>query len=147
MPAEIVRVQIDEQLQEALAIRKAVFVEEQNVSIEEEIDDYDSLDAESHHLLLQEGGQFVAAGRIKHFNEDSAKLQRVAVLMPFRSKGYGRVLILAMEELARELGFKYAVLDGQVQAEGFYRKLGYEVISEEPFYDANILHVRMQKKL
>ncbi|MNN97524.1 putative N-acetyltransferase YjcF [compost metagenome] len=52
-----------------------------------------------------------------------------------------------MEELARELGLEASILDAQCQAENFYKKLGYEVISTEPFYDAGILHVRMQKML
>lgn len=69
------------------------------------------------------------------------------MLKEYRVKGYGRVLMLALEELARELGLETSILDGQCQAESFYRRLGYEVVSEKPFYDAGILHVRMQKKL
>jgi predicted GNAT family N-acyltransferase len=38
-------------------------------------------------------------------------------------------------------------MDGQCQAEGFYNKLGYVTVSTEPFLDAGILHVRMQKEL
>ncbi|MNI96548.1 putative N-acetyltransferase YjcF [compost metagenome] len=74
-------------------------------------------------------------------------MQRIAVHKDYRGKGYGRILLLALEERARELGLIFSVLDAQCHAEDFYSKLGYEVISEEPFYDAGILHVRMQKKL
>lgn len=74
-------------------------------------------------------------------------MQRIAVRKPFRSKGIGRVLMMALEAQARELKLQYSVLDAQVQAEAFYRKLGYETISDEPFDDAGIPHVRMKKEL
>ncbi|WP_310549946.1 GNAT family N-acetyltransferase [Paenibacillus glufosinatiresistens] len=147
MAAEIIRIQTEEQLRQALDIRIKVFVEEQQVPQEEEVDEYDRLDAKAHHLLIVEQGVPVATGRLTYYREGTAKMQRIAVLKEYRSGGYGRVLMLALEELARELGLTSSVLDGQCQAEPFYRKLGYEVISKEPFYDAGILHVRMQKEL
>ena len=112
-----------------------------------EIDQYDVISPDVHHVLLSTDGQAVATGRLIYYSKDTAKMQRIAVLESHRSFGYGRVLLLAMEELARELGLSYSVLDAQCQAQKFYEKLGYEVISEEPFYDADILHVRMRKSL
>ncbi|WP_211745369.1 GNAT family N-acetyltransferase [Paenibacillus sp. Marseille-Q4541] len=147
MPAEIINVTTQEQLEQGLNIRKEVFVKEQNVPEEEEIDQYDVISPDVHHVLIQDGQQMVATGRLIYYKKDTAKLQRVAVLKTHRVHGYGRVLIMALEERARELGLTYSILDAQVQAEGFYAKLGYEVISDEPFYDAGILHVRMQKAL
>ncbi|GGF85563.1 putative N-acetyltransferase YjcF [Paenibacillus albidus] len=147
MAAEIVHVSTEEQLQFGLDIRKKVFVEEQKVPAEEEIDEYDAIGPNVHHILLMDAGVPVATGRLIYYKAGTAKMQRIAVLKEYRSKGYGRVLLLALEELARELGLAASILDGQCQAEEFYSKLGYEVISTEPFYDAGILHVRMQKKL
>lgn len=147
MAAEIVSVTTEEQLEQALAIRTKVFVEEQNVPVEEEIDQYDRLTGTAHHFLIQDGGEMVSTGRITYYDDETAKMQRIAVLKNYRSKGYGRVLLLAMEERARDLGLRYSLLDAQCQAEGFYKKLGYETISDEPFDDAGIPHVRMRKKL
>lgn len=147
MAAEIVHVKNDEQLQLGLDIRKKVFVEEQKVPETEEIDEYDVIGDHSHHILLMEDGLPVATGRLIYYKAGTAKMQRIAVSKEYRAKGYGRVLLLAMEELARELGLESSILDAQCQAEPFYKKLGYEVISEAPFYDAGILHVRMQKPL
>ncbi|WP_410511662.1 GNAT family N-acetyltransferase [Paenibacillus sp. BR2-3] len=147
MAAEIVCVTTEEQLQKGLDIRTKVFVEEQKVPAEEEIDEYDVISGNVHHVLLMDEGVPVATGRMIYYKADTAKMQRIAILKEYRSKGYGRVLLLALEEMARELGLKSAILDGQCQAEPFYTKLGYEVISTEPFYDAGILHVRMQKAL
>ncbi|MFE0556061.1 GNAT family N-acetyltransferase [Paenibacillus sp. NPDC058910] len=147
MAAEIINVSTEEQLQQALDIRKDVFVLEQKVPIDLEIDDYDRLDSDAHHVLIKSEGQYAATGRITYYNKDSAKMQRIAVRKPFRSKGIGRVLMMALEAQARELKLQYSVLDAQVQAEAFYRKLGYETISDEPFDDAGIPHVRMKKEL
>ncbi|APO48393.1 GNAT family N-acetyltransferase [Paenibacillus sp. FSL H7-0942] len=147
MAAEISYVSTEEQLEQALGIRHHVFVIEQQVPAEIEIDQYDVISPDVHHVLLSTDGQAVATGRLIYYSKDTAKMQRIAVLESHRSFGYGRVLLLAMEELARELGLSYSVLDAQCQAQKFYEKLGYEVISEEPFYDADILHVRMRKSL
>jgi len=147
LAAEISYVTTDEQLQQALGIRHDVFVIEQQVPAEIEIDQFDVISPDVHHVLLSTDGQAVATGRLIYYSKDTAKMQRIAVLQSYRSFGYGRVLLLAMEERARELGLAYAVLDAQCQAQKFYEKLGYEVISEEPFYDADILHVRMRKSL
>ncbi|MCF7753073.1 MULTISPECIES: GNAT family N-acetyltransferase [Paenibacillus] len=147
MAAEISYVSTEEQLEQALGIRHHVFVIEQQVPAEIEIDQYDVISPDVHHVLLSTDGQAVATGRLIYYSKDTAKMQRIAVLESHRSFGYGRVLLLAMEERARELGLSYSVLDAQCQAQKFYEKLGYEVISEEPFYDADILHVRMKKSL
>ncbi|MCL6605604.1 MAG: GNAT family N-acetyltransferase [Paenibacillus sp.] len=147
MAAEIVRVTTEEQLRMGLDIRMKVFVEEQKVPAEEEIDEYDVIGSNAHHILLIDEGIPVATGRLIYYKSDAAKMQRVAVMKDYRTKGYGRVLLLALEEIARELGLETSILDGQCHAEPFYAKLGYEVISTEPFYDAGILHVRMQKAL
>lgn len=147
LAAEISYVSTEEQLEQALKIRHHVFVIEQQVPAEIEIDQYDVISPDVHHVLLSTDGQAVATGRLIYYSKDTAKMQRIAVLESHRSFGYGRVLLLAMEERARELGLTYSVLDAQCQAQKFYEKLGYEVISEEPFYDADILHVRMRKSL
>lgn len=147
LAAEISYVTTDEQLQQALGIRHDVFVIEQQVPAEIEIDQFDVISPDVHHVLLSTDGQAVATGRLIYYSKDTAKMQRIAVLQSHRSFGYGRVLLLAMEERARELGLTYSILDAQCQAQKFYEKLGYEVISEEPFYDADILHVRMRKSL
>ncbi|MNC10813.1 putative N-acetyltransferase YjcF [compost metagenome] len=147
MAAEIVHVTTDELLQMGLDIRKKVFVEEQKVPAEEEIDEYDVISDQAHHMLIIDSGLPVATGRLIYYKTGTAKMQRIAVHKDYRSKGYGRVLLMALEERARELGLQFSVLDAQCHAEDFYSKQGYEVISTEPFYDAGILHVRMQKKL
>lgn len=144
---EILDVTTDQELQECIALRMEVFVAEQGVPEEEEVDEWDTTTA-CHHVLIREGGQAVATGRARRYDDpDTAKLQRIVVRRDKRGEGYGRLVIAALEERARKAGFSRAVLDAQCQAEGFYEKLGYRKDSPETFLDAGILHVRMAKVL
>ncbi|WNQ13560.1 GNAT family N-acetyltransferase [Paenibacillus aurantius] len=145
---ETKRVMTGEELKQCFSVRLKVFVEEQKVPADLEIDEFDaSLDA-CHHLLLQgEDGTPVGTGRWRFYTPDTAKLQRIAVLSEYRGIGAGRRVIAALEAWAREEGAAYSLLDAQCQAEAFYAKLGYETISDEPFDDAGIPHVRMRKSL
>ncbi|GIO38662.1 acetyltransferase [Paenibacillus antibioticophila] len=147
MAAVIIHVENDIQLKECLEIRKEVFVIEQKVPVDLEIDEYDVIGDQVHHVLVEVGGEPAATGRLIYYVDNAAKMQRIAVRKEYRSHGIGSVLLLGMEALARELGLTKSVLDAQCQAEAFYTKLGYETISTEPFDDAGIPHVRMTKSL
>jgi predicted GNAT family N-acyltransferase len=144
---EIIRVHSMEELNQCFIIRQKVFVEEQGVPADLEIDEYDASPDACGHTLLLFNGEPAATGRWRSYKADTAKLQRLAVLKPFRGLGMGKKLIQALEQQAREAGFEFCILDGQCHAESFYHKLGYETISEKPFEDAGIMHVRMQKTL
>lgn len=141
----IEKIKTDEQLQLAFSIRTKVFVEEQNVPVEEELDNFDVLDGECQHVLLTKDDVAVGTGRVRLI-EQYGKLQRVAILKEYRQYGFGKVIILKLEQLAAELGATKAKLDAQVHAIGFYEKLGYTVQSDV-FMDAGIEHVLMVKEL
>lgn len=142
---ETIRVTTMEQLKACFEVRFNVFVDEQQVPAHLEMDEKDESPEACHHFLIQDGEAPIGAARWYEYQPGMAKLQRVAVLKSYRGKSLGKQLILAMEQQASELGCQSAILDAQCQAEGFYSQLGYVVISEEPFYDAGILHVRMKK--
>jgi predicted GNAT family N-acyltransferase len=144
---QLINVTSAEELQQCFQIRKEVFVHEQGVAEDLEWDDKDQTPNSCRHVLLMKDHTPIGAARWYGYDSTTAKLQRVAVLKDYRGIGAGKELILGMEEDARQLGFTFSMLDAQCQAEEFYRKLGYEVISDEPFYDAGILHVRMRKSL
>jgi predicted GNAT family N-acyltransferase len=144
---EIVHVRTWTELNQCFTIRKKVFVEEQGVPAELEIDEFDASPDACGHILLLSDGQPAGTGRWRPYNTDSAKLQRLAVLVEYRGRGIGKKLIEALEQEAREAGNQFCILDGQCHAESFYHKLGYVTISPEPFEDAGIMHVRMRKTL
>lgn len=135
----------EQQLNEAFSIRKKVFVEEQHVPEEEELDSFDILGGDCQHVLLTENNEAVGTGRVRLVDE-YGKLQRVAILKEYRQHGFGKVIITKLEQLAAELGATKAKLDAQVHAIGFYEKLGYTVQSDV-FMDAGIEHVLMVKPL
>lgn len=141
----IERITTEDQLQQAFTIRTKVFVEEQHVPVEEELDSFDVLNGPCQHVLLTKDHISVGTGRVRLVDE-YGKLQRVAVLKEYRQFGFGKVIITKLEELASELGATKAKLDAQVHAIGFYEKLGYTVQSEI-FMDAGIEHVLMIKTL
>ncbi|GIO25786.1 GNAT family N-acetyltransferase [Ornithinibacillus bavariensis] len=125
----------------AFRIRTLVFVEEQKVPVEEEIDEYDKT---AIHFVGYEDNKPIAASRLR-FVEEYGKLERICVLNEFRGKSYGKEIIAAMEQIIKENGYKRAKLNAQTHAEGFYQKLGYKTVSDK-FLDAGIPHVTMIKE-
>lgn len=128
--------------EECFTIRKAVFVEEQAVPLELELDEYD---AAAIHFLLREGETPLATARLldKH---GLAKIGRVAVLKEARGRGLGLRLMEAVIDEARQRGFTESVLDSQTYAIPFYARLGYIAEGDE-FDDAGIPHYLMRRTL
>jgi len=135
----------DEQLKQCLAVRMEVFVKEQQVPPDLEVDEFDASWEACRHFMLLDGSKPVAAGRYRMYDEHTAKLQRIAVLSSYRGHGLGRQLIELMEREISGHHISAIILDAQLSAEAFYRRLGYMTESEETFLDAGILHVRMKK--
>ncbi|WP_224749487.1 GNAT family N-acetyltransferase [Polycladospora coralii] len=137
-------VSTQKQLEQAFSIRTAVFVAEQQVPHELEIDEWEQ--EATHFLLYQDSQKVLGTSRLRMLDEKTAKAERVAVLADARGLGAGKRLMHAMEKYARELGATQMVLNGQARVEKFYEQLGYRIVGE-PFMDANIKHYHMEKRL
>ncbi|KPB03574.1 GNAT family N-acetyltransferase [Bacillus sp. CHD6a] len=136
-------VDTEKELQDAYSVRKIVFVEEQHVPLEEEIDQYEE---DSTHFVLYDEDQAVGAGRFR-IVEGIGKVERICVLPSYRtSKGAGRLIMNTIEEYAMTKEMHVLKLNAQTHAEAFYAKLGYETISDI-FMDAGIPHVTMTKNI
>src|SRR5437870_1879668 len=85
-----------EELAAALSVRKAVFVGEQGVPAELEVDEFEKA---SIHFLCSYNGKPVGAGRLR-VKGGYAKFERIAVLKEFRGKHLGQALMRVMEEYA-----------------------------------------------
>ncbi|MFS0782833.1 GNAT family N-acetyltransferase [Bacillus sp. 1P06AnD] len=132
-----------EDLRDVYSIRHTVFMEEQQVDVENEKDQYEN---QSIHFLLRTAeGVAIGAGRMR-LVEGKGKAERVCILKHARSLGGGKSIMEAMEAFARENTIPSILLNAQKQAIGFYEKLGYSTISEE-FMEAGILHRKMEKKI
>lgn len=128
--------------QDALSVRRKVFIEEQNVSEEEEIDEHEQTAA---HFIAYNGDEPVGAGRFRQV-EDKGKVERICVLPSHRMKKVGQRMMFAIENYAREKGLNTLTLGAQTHAQDFYNRLGYETYSDV-FDDAGIPHVAMKKKI
>ncbi|MGG0301529.1 GNAT family N-acetyltransferase [Bacillus albus] len=132
-------------LETAFHIRKEVFVKEQNVPLEDEFDTFDVIGEECKHILVYYNELPVGTGRIR-FVHGAGKLERICILKDYRKYGLGKVIIKALEEIARDKEATKVKLHGQTQAEGFYTKLGYQT-SSDVFMEDGIPHVLMTKVL
>ncbi len=123
-------------LEKVFKIRRIVFVEEQNVSPEEE---YDEFEETSEHFLVEVEGVPVACSRWREV-AGKAKIERCAVLKEFRGKGIGKFLV---ENTLKQIPEgKEIYLHAQTHAVPFYEKLGFKKVGEL-FYEANIPHYKM----
>ncbi len=139
---EVRRARPDE-LDRCLALRREVFVEEQGVSVAEEMD---GLDAECTHFLALAGGDVVGTARLRVTGDGHAKAERVAVRRSVRRSGAGRALMRALEEETRARGRRELVLNAQLPVIAFYEHLGYRVEGAE-FLEAGIPHRAIRKPL
>ncbi|GGM67260.1 putative GNAT family N-acyltransferase [Halarchaeum rubridurum] len=130
---------------EALAVRYAVFVDEQGVPASVEVDDHED---EATHFLARVEGDPAAVGTARYRTAESgaAKIERVAVRDAHRGEGWGARLMDAVEAHARETGHDRAVLDAQTSAADFYAARGYERVGDV-FDEAGIPHVTMKRAL
>lgn len=125
-------------------IRTAVFVLEQQVNISIEQDKLD--DTALHWFVESDQQEAIACCRGLVQDSQVVQLGRVAVLQNWRSQHVGRTLMLVVQQDCKQLGFKKVLVHAQAQVEGFYTSLGYTVVSE-PFYEAGIKHLSMEKSL
>ena len=132
------------QREDAYYVRKEVFVKEQEVPIEIEIDELE--DKATHFVIYNDDKKPQAAARLRIIEDSKAKLERICVLKEARSFGLGHKLLEALETEAMSNGAKEAVMHAQVHALPFYEKKGYKAVSE-PFEEAGITHVKMTKTL
>lgn len=133
----------DPLLASALAIRQAVFVDEQGVPPELEIDDYDGI---AWHALATLDGAPAATARLVTLDAARVKIGRVATLASFRRRGLAGQLLELLMEYARREGFVEAILDSQLSALPLYEQHGF-VAEGEIFVEADLPHRRMRRKL
>ena len=124
----------------AAPIRFEVFVEEQKVPAELEIDERDPQCV--HALAWGENGEALGTGRLL----PDGHIGRMAVLPEARQLGIGSALLTALMDEARRRGHAQAVLSAQTHAIAFYRRHGYAVVGGE-YMDCGIPHVDMACEL
>lgn len=142
MSMEVRLVTNKKELEDAYKVRKIVFVEEQNVPVELEMDEYEETAA---HFVLYDNDEPIGAGRFRII-DNIGKVERICVTKEQRSSGGGRIIMEKIEQYAKEKGLPKLKLNAQIQAIPFYSRLGFTVSSDE-FLDAGIPHKTMIKEL
>lgn len=136
---EVSKVTEPEELETAFAIRKEVFVYEQNCPPELEWEYED----ESVHFLATVNNEPAGAARWRK-TVNGYKLERFAVLKRFRGFGVGQALVKAvLADLPPDANYVY--LHAQIQAVGLYEKFAFEKLGSE-FEEAGIRHYKMTRK-
>lgn len=123
----------------AYAVRREVFIVEQNVP---ETLERDAYDATALHLVAVDGGDVVGTLRVV-FMPEHAKFGRVAVLRKARGKGIAKAMMTTAMELARKRGETRFYLTAQTDKIGLYEKLGFIAYGDE-FEEAGIPHRAMK---
>lgn len=130
------------ELAAALDLRVEVFCDEQGVAIEEEVD---GRDGDAVHLVALDGGERVV-GTCRLFDGGATMtLGRMAVAIGARRRGVASLLLARAEDEARAAGAERIALGAQLLAVSLYERSGYVVTDGEPYLDAGIEHVRMEK--
>ena len=131
-----------EDLQKAFAVRAIVFVEEQKVSYEEEIDGHDY---SSTHFLATIDNEPVAVARLRLF-KDYVKIERLAVRKTYRGKSIGKEMFSFVLHHIQKTEYKKATLHAQAYLLKFYEDFGF-IKHGEKFLEAGIEHYAMEKTL
>jgi predicted GNAT family N-acyltransferase len=121
-------------------VRRAVFVDEQRVPEEIEIDEFDP--PSLHALAVDADGGAIGTGRLL----PDGHIGRMAVLKPWRGRGVGASLLRALVDAARLRGDREVVLSAQTHAIPFYERFGFAAEGDE-YDDAGIPHRLMRRRL
>jgi acetyltransferase, GNAT family len=129
-------------------LRTEVFVNEQNVPIELELDEKDNSEYTIHVGYFKDD-KLIGVARLIDMDKEVIHIGRVAIDKNHRGEGIGYKLILGCEDIAKKvLNRDFNIeLGAQVYAENFYKKLGYNRVNDNIYIDAGIEHIDMKKTI
>ena len=127
----------------ALTVRERVFVQEQQIPAEVELDEDDEI---AIHAVALHQGRVVGTGRLVIENDSWARIGRMAVDEKFRRQGTGARVLVFLEDAARAQGSYRSVLHAQEYIKSFYARRGYWEHGAA-FLEVGIPHIEMHKRL
>ena len=135
-----------EELNLGFALRIEVFVKEQNVPMELEFDEKDNSE-NTVHIGFFDNNKLIGVARLIDLDKDVIHIGRVVIDKEYRGQGIGRKLIIGCENIAQQILKRKIIIElsTQIQAEKFYKSLGYNRINDKIYLDAGIEHVDMRK--
>lgn len=136
------KIENKKELFKSLYLRKIVFIDEQNVPTELEIDEYDKC---ATHFIILNDDEVIGTARLV-ISDKKGKIGRMCILKEYRNIGIGSKLIDKIIEYSINVGLEYLYLNAQINAIPFYEKKGFSIKGQE-FMDAGILHKKMCRML
>ena len=135
-----------EELNLGFALRIEVFVREQKVPIELELDEKDHSE-NTVHIGYFHDDNLIGVARLIDMDKDVIHIGRVVIDKEYRGQGIGRELIIGCENIAQQILKRKTIIElsAQIQAENFYKSLGYNRVNDKIYLDAGIEHVDMRK--
>lgn len=129
-------------------LRTEVFVNEQNVPKELELDEKDNSEY-TIHIGYFKDDKLIGVARLIDMDKDIIHIGRVAIDKNHRGEGIGYKLILGCEDIAKNVLNKDFTIElgAQLYAENFYKKLGYNRVNNNIYIDAGIEHIDMKKTI
>ncbi|KAJ2601378.1 hypothetical protein GGH99_002686 [Coemansia sp. RSA 1285] len=140
----------EQELKEAISVRIRVFVDIQKFMLEEEIDEYDK--AAMHLVVVDASQDNKVIGTLRVYeSEGSLKIGRVVILPEHQGKGLGKKLMLSVEQhlaMSPKFGqYTHVKLGSQCDKRVFYEKCGYVAKEDEVYYEQEVPHIWMYKKI
>ena len=129
-------------------LRTEVFVNEQNVPKELELDEKDNSE-HTIHIGYFKDDKLIGVARLIDMDKDIIHIGRVAIDKNHRGEGIGYKLILGCEDIAKNVLNKDFTIElgAQLYAENFYKKLGYNRVTNNIYIEAGIEHIDMRKTI
>lgn len=127
-------------------LRTEVFVNEQNVPKELELDEKDNSEY-TIHIGYFKDDKLIGVARLIDMDKEIIHIGRVAIDKNHRGEGIGYKLILGCEDIAKNVLNKDFTIElgAQLYAENFYKKLGYSRVNDNIYIEAGIEHIDMRK--
>ena len=137
-----------EELNLGFALRIEVFVKEQKVPMELELDEKDNSE-NTIHIGYFNDNKLIGVARLIDLDKDVIHIGRVVIDKEYRGQGIGRELIIGCENIAQQILKRKIIIElsAQIQAENFYKSLGYNRVNNKIYLDAGIEHVDMRKEI
>jgi len=137
-----------EELNLGFALRIEVFVKEQKVPMELEFDEKDNSE-NTVHVGFFDNNKLIGVARLIDLDKDVIHIGRVVIDKEYRGQGIGRELIIGCENIAQQILKRKIIIElsAQIQAENFYKSLGYNRVNDIIYLDAGIEHVDMMKEI
>ncbi len=136
-----IRVANEKDKKQIMKLRIEVFVNEQNVPVEIELDKKDDT---ATHIIALENNICVGCGRIL-IEGNEGHLGRFAVKKNMRNCGIGAKICKFAIDYCTNHSCNYIWLNAQLQAKGFYEKVGFKPVGK-PFFEGGIEHIKMEFK-